>query len=131
MKVIIAGSRGVTDKRFIELAIKEAGFEITEVVSGGARGPDRMGEDWAKQHFCPVKVFFANWLVHGRSAGMLRNTVMANYADALIAIWDGKSKGTKHMIWTAEKKGLKVFVLNVSDPKRTPPLPDATTGEYN
>lgn len=129
MKVIIAGSRGVNSKRFVELAIKEAEFEITEVVSGGARGIDLLGEQWATENKIPITRFNAKWNALGKVAGMIRNAEMAVYADALIAIWDGKSKGTKHMIWTAERHRLKVYVLNVCLPERAPLLPILTTGE--
>lgn len=73
---------------------------ITEVVSGGARGIDQAGEWWAATKGIPVKVFCADWAVLGKGAGMHRNVEMAKYADCLVAIWDGKSSGTKHMIET-------------------------------
>lgn len=115
MRVIIAGSRGCTDMQFVELAIKESGFEITTVVSGGAKGPDRLGAQWAVEHDISVKMYYANWNVHQRAAGMIRNAIMAENADALIAIWDGKSKGTAHMIKCARLRYLPSFVLNLSD----------------
>ena len=72
--------------------------DITEVVSGGAQGVDTLGEVWAEKHDIPVKQFLAEWDVYGRSAGYRRNEEMGDYADVLLAIWDGKSRGTKHMI---------------------------------
>lgn len=87
-------------------------MQITEVVSGTARGPDTVGAQWAvdQEPPIPVKEFPANWNTHGKKAGYLRNKEMADYADALLAIWDGKSKGTKHMIDLASKAGLDVWV---------------------
>lgn len=76
----------------------ESGFTITEVVSGTARGVDRLGEWWAEEHHIPLIQFPPNWESYGKGAGMVRNKEMAYYADALIAVWDGKSKGTKHMV---------------------------------
>lgn len=131
MKVIVAGSRTVRNSRFVDAAIEASGFVITELVSGGARGPDEHGEVWAIQRGIPVKQFRAAWGYHGKVAGMLRNTEMAEYAEALIAVWDGKSKGTKHMIWTAEKKKLKVFVYNVANDGKPYHLPELTTGDYS
>ena len=110
MKVIIAGSRTITNEQAIFTAIKESGFEITEVVSGGAAGVDKFGEKYANRYDIPLKIFPADWEKKKASAGIIRNAEMAKYAEALIAVWDGKSRGTKNMIETATKKGLKVFV---------------------
>jgi hypothetical protein len=85
--------------------------EPIEIVSGGARGADMMGENYGALRGYPVKIFPANWDEHGKGAGILRNAQMALYADALIAFWDGESKGTYNMIWQAEAKGLKVRVI--------------------
>jgi hypothetical protein len=109
MKTIIAGSRSITDPLTIENAIKESGFEITEVVCGLARGVDSLGKEWAIKNNIPIKEFPADWDTHGRKAGYVRNLEMVKYADALIAIWDGESKGTKHTITEAEKRHLKIF----------------------
>ena len=113
MKIIIAGSRGITDEHTIFNAIKESEFEITEVVSGGAAGVDKFGEKYAERYDIPLKIFPANWEKKGKSAGIIRNSERAKYADALIAVWDGKSKGTKNMIEVATRKGLKVFVWKI------------------
>jgi hypothetical protein len=109
-KVIIAGSREGFDKYDIYIAIKESGFTVDEVVSGGARGVDSLGESYANRCNIPIKRFPADWDTHGKAAGYLRNREMALYADALIALWDGQSKGTKHMIDLATKEGLQIYV---------------------
>lgn len=82
-----------------------------EVVSGHALGTDRLGEIWAEHHNIKVTTFPANWQLHGKRAGYLRNIEMAEYADALVAFWDGMSKGTKHMIDIAKSKNLQVRVI--------------------
>lgn len=110
MKTIIAGSRGIVSPYVVAEAVRKSGFTVTEVVSGTARGVDQLGEHWAQRQRIPVKPFPADWDRHGRAAGYVRNQQMAQYADALIAIWDGVSRGTKHMIDIAKDKGLKVFV---------------------
>lgn len=112
-KVIIAGSR--TETRFGRLvnAINACAWPIesfAEIVSGGARGVDQLGERWAGIVGIPVRRFPAKWHTYGSAAGRQRNIEMAVYADALIAVWDGSSPGTRHMITTAERMGLKVFV---------------------
>ena len=86
-----------------------------EIISGGASGVDSIAEYFAKQFNYAFKKFPANWNKYGKRAGYLRNVEMGNYADALIAIWDGKSKGTKHMIDIADKKGLKVYIYKVEN----------------
>ena len=113
MKTIIAGSREITDIKYVEQAIEESGFTITEVFSGTARGVDLLGESWALANQIPIKRYKADWNKHGKKAGILRNIAMVNYADALIAVWDGESKGTKHCIDEAKRKGLKVYVKEV------------------
>lgn len=113
MKVIIAGSRGVTDIAKLERAIEKCGFQITEVISGGARGVDKMGEHWAKKNNIPCKVFPANWEVDGKGAGYKRNLEMAKNADAVIALWDGRSPGTKHMIETMKALGKHGLICHV------------------
>lgn len=107
MKLIIAGSRGFSDKRllFEKLDKLTAKTKITEVVSGGARGADKLGEEWAKKRKIPIKQFIPHWDILGKGAGFLRNEDMGRYADLLVAFWDGESRGTKHMIdFMKEKK---------------------------
>ncbi len=113
MKVIIAGSRSITDYSIVEQAVEQSGFEITEVVSGAGRGVDKLGELWAAEHFVPVKRFPPDWARRKQGAPHRRNEAMAAYADALIAVWDGSSRGTRHLIETAQKQGLKVYVHRV------------------
>ena len=110
MKVIIAGGREITDKELVHTAVASAGFTITEVVSGGARGVDVMGETWGKKNGIPVRIFWAEWTKYGKKAGYLRNQQMAQYADALIAI-PGKGPGTRNMIQCMEKLKKPLFVL--------------------
>jgi YspA, cpYpsA-related SLOG family len=111
MRTIIAGSRDI-DFNLSTLceAIANSGFAITEVISGGARGADRLGEVWAGINKLPCTQFLPDWTTHGKAAGILRNKRMAEYAEALIALWDGESRGTQNMIDEARKRGLKVYV---------------------
>ena len=113
MRTIIAGSRENTDFLLVKKAIEESGFDITEVVSGTCRGVDQHGEDWAEGHGIPITKFPADWNTYGKKAGYIRNKEMADYADALIAVWDGKSKGTKITIDLAHNYGLSVFVYRI------------------
>jgi len=99
LKLIIAGSRSIKDYTILQYAIAQTDFsDITEVVSGCARGVDTLGERWAKSANVPIKEFRADWGRFGRGAGKYRNSDMADYCDAAIILWDGESKGTLDMI---------------------------------
>lgn len=108
MKVIIAGSRTITDQNIVDHAVFNSGFRISEVVCGGARGVDRLGKQWARG-YTPVKMFPADWDTHGKAAGHIRNTQMAAYADALILVWDGESRGSADMIQKARAHDLYIY----------------------
>jgi hypothetical protein len=118
MKVIIAGTRLIVDPGFVERAMQLAearGIVPTEVVSGGARGVDALGASWAQARDIPVAPFPVTgeeWVRIGKRAGHLRNQRMADYADALVAVWDGYSTGTADMIERAAKRGLQTFVFD-------------------
>ena len=115
MKTIIAGGRDITDPRIVTSAVVESGFapDTTEVVSGGAAGVDRIGEGMAELAGLKCTIFAADWAKHGRAAGPIRNRQMAAYADRLIAVWDGKSRGTKNMIDEMKKLGKPVFIKRI------------------
>ena len=115
MNVIIAGGRDITDYDIVERAVAESGFDIVQVVSGGAKGVDTLAVLYAQKHDKHLAVFMADWDRPGRKAGPIRNGQMADYADALIAIWDGKSKGTKNMIDQATAKGMPVYVHRIPE----------------
>lgn len=109
MRVIIAGTRTMKKMSVLEAAIAGANFQITEVVCGGAKGVDSLGSEWAFHHHVDVMTFNVDWSL-GRKGGPIRNTKMAEYADALIAVWDGKSRCTKNMIDQARARGRNVYV---------------------
>lgn len=116
-KVIIAGSRGFSNYKLLRekcneyLREKRKEYNII-IISGGARGADTLGEKYAQDEGFSLEVFPANWNKFGKSAGFRRNEQMAEVADALIAFWDGKSHGTKHMIEIMKNKKLLVRVVN-------------------
>lgn len=113
-KVIIAGGR---DFDLYPLLLESADALLADtkaeviVVSGTAKGADTLGEQYAQERGLTVKRFPAQWAEYGRSAGYKRNQEMAFYADALIACWDGESKGTKHMINIARKADIPVRII--------------------
>lgn len=95
-KYIIAGGRDFYDYALLEKEAKK--LDIAEVVCGMARGADMLGFKYAKESDLPVTEFPAQWETYGPRAGVMRNCDMGDYADALLAFWDGKSSGTAHMI---------------------------------
>lgn len=113
MITVIAGSRKLRLPEYVASAIEESEFDITEVRVGDAIGIDDVAYAWAYEKEIPVSVYKADWETHGKSAGYIRNLEMADGADALIAVWDGKSLGTMHMINIGKKKGLRVYVKRV------------------
>ena len=114
MKVIIAGGRDISFNSSDMLDKITAQMpSITEVVCGGAQGVDHHGKYWAIHNNIPVKEFPADWQTHGKAAGPIRNRQMAEYADALILIWDGKSRGSKNMMANAKTQGLQIHEVVV------------------
>lgn len=127
LRVIIAGGRDFDDfpllmNKCIEIIAEETkkddSLEKIRIVSGTARGTDKLGEQYARIVHHEVSRFPAAWDIYGKSAGYRRNAEMAKFASedgnvgVLIAFWDGKSRGTKHMIDLAKRYGLKVHAVN-------------------
>lgn len=110
MKLIIAGSRTV-HASVEELCALLGHFNLmpTEIVSGTAKGIDQCGEALARAVGLPIKSFPADWDRYGKSAGHKRNAQMAEYADCLLLIWDGQSRGSAGMKAVMEKMGKIVF----------------------
>lgn len=128
LEVIVAGSRDFTDFKRLETELNkivgmewyESKSKAIELISGGCRGTDLLGEKWAKNLGFPIKRFPADWNLYGKAAGPIRNHEMAIYAASqpdsvgiLVAFWNGKSRGTKNMIDEAKKVGLKVIIVNI------------------
>ena len=118
-RVIIAGTRDFSDYQLLRdkcdaiLSAKRQDSNII-IVSGTARGADRLGERYARERGFQLRRFPADWLNDEKKAGPIRNAKMADNADALIAFWDGQSRGTKNMIETAKMKGLEIRTINTN-----------------
>lgn len=114
MKVAIVGSRNLAVNN-IEKYLPET---VDEIISGGARGIDFCAEKYAKQAGIKLTEFLPEYKKYGRSAPLKRNLQIIDYADIVIAFWDGKSRGTKHVIENCKRLKKKVTVILVN------PLPD-------
>lgn len=122
-RVIIAGGRDFarmpSDREDVDLLTKTMDnlFQYKKrshrivVLCGMAKGRDMAGKRYAEQRRFHVRYFPADWQQYGRRAGIVRNELMAQNADALVAFWDGSSRGTKNMIETAQRYGLAVRVI--------------------
>lgn len=112
-RVIIAGGRDFSDYQLLRKTLDNLLCNITEeitVVCGQAKGADTLGEQYAKERGYAVNYYPANWKLYGKRAGFLRNEQMAQNADALVAFWNGESRGTKHMIDLAKQHNLKIRI---------------------
>lgn len=115
-KIIVAGGRNFSDYGLLKarcdyfLSEKMKSHQVV-IVSGHAKGADALGERYALEHGLQCDAHPAKWEKYGKSAGFRRNAEMADAADALIAFWDGESRGTANMINLAKSKGLKVAVV--------------------
>ena len=114
-KLIVAGGRDFVDYQRAHAVLfalaEEAGEDLEiSIVSGMARGADAVGHAIAKAENIKCYEFPADWEKHKRAAGYRRNAQMAAFADGLLAFWDGKSRGTYHMIREMEKLGKPVVI---------------------
>ena len=117
LNLIIAGSRDITNTDYILDKIKHYLQNYTEdnitILSGNARGVDKIGETYANNNKIQCNIYPADWKSHGKSAGYKRNITIANNANALLAFWNGQSKGTKHMIDISKECNLKVRIVKI------------------
>lgn len=115
MKIIICGSRGFDDYKLlcdvVNKFITDYSCGDIEIISGGAKGADKLAEKYAFEHGYKKTVFQAEWDAYGKSAGPIRNKKMAEYGDHVIAFWDGNSKGTKNMIELAKKHNIQTILI--------------------
>ena len=98
LKLAIIGSRSFNDNHKLEIEINELNLDIDTVVSGGAIGADKLGEEWATNKGLKVELHLPEWSKYGRSAGIIRNKAIVQSCDFCLAFWDGKSKGTNSSI---------------------------------
>lgn len=127
LKVIVAGSRSFNSYALLKDSLlyllseddeQDKPSADIEIVSGGAKGADTLGRMFANEFGLKIKFFYPDWDKHGRAAGPLRNKEMSEYADALVAFWDGESRGTKNMIELMKKAGKPCRVVMVNEDKQ-------------
>jgi hypothetical protein len=109
MKVAVIGSRSFNDYERLKDTLSK--IDVSLLVSGGANGADKLGEQYANENNIPTKIFLPDWEKHGKAAGFLRNTDIINEAELVVAFWDQQSNGTRDSIQKAEKQGKKVMIV--------------------
>ena len=110
MKIVVAGSRGITNEKAIERILLQYIAVKDTVITGGCRGVDLIAEDLAQRYFNEVVTIHADWVKHGKAGGPIRNREMAQMADQVVVIWDGYSRGAKSMIDEALRAGVETHV---------------------
>ena len=126
-RMIIAGSRTIVSEEVID-KIPEIcvlyNVRPKTILSGAAKGVDKLGEKWAAKMKLPVELYPAKWDIFGKAAGHMRNNDMASLAGVLFLVWDGKSPGSKQMKSAALRRNLIVFELIVQIENKTFKLTD-------
>lgn len=113
MIVMIGGSRNFNDYDYLKRNIEM--YNISKIISGGAKGADTLAEQYAKENNIPFECYPAEWNKYGKKAGIIRNKIMIDKADFCVFFWDGKSPGTKFSIEYAKKKGKKYIVFRYNE----------------
>lgn len=113
MIVAVIGSRSFND--YDKLCNTLNDLNITEIISGGAIGADKLAERYANENNIPIKVFLPDWKKYGKSAGLNRNTEIIQECEMVVAFWDFNSKGTKNSIEKAEKLNKKILIININN----------------
>lgn len=116
MRTIIAGSRDITAESIVHQAILDAPWEPTVVLSGDCRGVDRLGAAWARSRGIPVECYEAEWAIYGNVAGPIRNRLMVSKADALIVVRYPDSRGSLHVLTTAQVTGRRIHDVVIPRP---------------
>lgn len=109
MKVAVIGSRGLTVDNLGDY-IPEG---TDEIVSGGAKGIDTCAAEFARANNLKLTEFLPDYKRFGKGAPLKRNITIIEYADIIVAFWDGKSKGTVFVIENAKKLGKEIRVVEL------------------
>ena len=113
MKIAIIGSRDFTDRNLLNSTLEPYKSKITLVVSGAARGADKLGEQWAIDNDIETLIFPADWDNHGKAAGFIRNQDIIKNCDGAVAFWDHISNGTRHSISLCEKYNKPCKIIKI------------------
>ena len=107
MKVAVIGSRGL----YVPDLEKYLPAEVTEIISGGARGVDTSAREYALSHGIKLTEFLPEYPKYGRSAPLKRNITIIENADLVLAFWDGSSRGTKFVIDNCKRRSIPIQII--------------------
>lgn len=110
MKIAVIGSRNLN----VENLGKYIPNDVSEIVSGGAKGIDSNAKSYAQKNKIPLKEFLPDYRRFGRGAPLKRNLQIIEYADMVIAFWDGESHGTKYVIDNCNKMNVPVRIVTIA-----------------
>jgi len=114
INLAIVGTRTFTDYIFLEKSVLN-NYDITtisNIISGGATGADTLAEVFAKKYSIPIIIYKPDWKLYGRGAGPIRNKIIIDSSDTVIAFWDGISPGTKNSVDLAKKSNKPIIIYN-------------------
>jgi len=111
MRLAIVGCRNFADYDVFVAEVNA--YDFSEIVSGGCHGTDKLAERYAREEGIPIAIFYPDWDRYGLAAGPIRNRQIVEYADAVLAFWDGRSRGTKSSIELARKTGVPVEIIDI------------------
>jgi hypothetical protein len=109
MKVAVIGGRGFDNYELLKSTLDQ--FIITRIVSGGAKGADKLSERYAKENNIPTEIYLPDWDLFGKKAGFLRNTTIIENSELVVAFWNSKSRGTRDSIGKANKLKKNTFIV--------------------
>ncbi len=116
-KIAVIGSRSFNNYELLKDTLDKYDYfdGIDFIISGGAKGADKLAERYAKENGIKIKIFKPEWGKYGKKAGIIRNKKIVEEADIVLAFWDGKSKGTEFTINYANKLGKEMEVIIIRE----------------
>lgn len=113
MKLAIVGSRDFDNYEYFKKMLEDFKFDIDEIISGGAYGVDKLAEKYAEENNIKMTVFLPDWKTYGRGAGIIRNKLIIECANHVVAFWNGVSRGTLSSINIAKKLKIPLNIIYV------------------
>lgn len=117
MKLAVIGSRDFNNDEFFDTQLKafcqKHNQEAVIIISGGAKGVDTLAQNYATKYHCQMIVFKPDYKRFGRGATFIRNRLIVDNADVVLAFWDRKSTGTKYTLDYAKKQNKQVFIIDI------------------
>lgn len=111
-RLLVSGSRSIDDLDKVAWAIENCPYSADVIMTGAAEGVDQAAEQHARNTATPYASIPADWDTHGDQAGPIRNQLLVDRANALLAVWDGESPGTKDVMKKASEADLPIMLVN-------------------